>query len=233
MTEFSKFNLLPNPIVPGERGRPARSGRRLAGQQKGQRPTLRQLRGSVILPAIAGLALCAPLISFAQAPALAKGFDAYRIVTERNIFDPERQPMVAGAPPPRAVAQPPKAGDYVALTGVMFDNGKALAFFSGSRADFDKVIELNGEIAGAKVTRIAPDGIEVTRAGKKIVVAVGQTVPFDDSAPGAAPIDATVSGAPAAAVTGTGETPPAAPPLPGNLSDVMRRMMERRQHELQ
>jgi hypothetical protein len=121
----------------------------------------------------------------------------------------------------------------VALTGVMFDNGKALAFFSGSRSDFDKVIEVNGEIAGAKVTRIAPNGIEVTRAGKKIVVAVGQTVPFADSAPAAPPIDAAVSSAPAAAITGTGETPPTAPPLPGNLSDVMRRMMERRQHELQ
>jgi hypothetical protein len=197
-----------------------------------QNRSVRQWRRSVILRSIAGLVLCVPLISFGQAPASPKGFDVYRVVIERNIFDPERQPMAAGAPP--VIEQPRKAGDYIALTGVMFDNGKALAFFSGSRSDYDKVIEVNGEIAGAKVTRIAPNGIVVDRAGKKIAVAVGQTVPFDGSAPGAPPAEAGVSSAPAAANTTTpGENPPNPPPLPGNLSDVMRRMMERRQHELQ
>jgi hypothetical protein len=173
-------------------------------------------------------------VSFAQAPAAGKGFDAYSVLTERNIFDPNRMPRVAGAPPP--VVEPPrKAGDYVALTGVMIHEGRALAFFSGSRPDYDKVAEVNGEIAGAKVTRIAPGGIEVDRAGKKVVVAVGQTVPFDNSAPGAPPADAVAASAPAGAATtaGTEDSAPAAPPLPGNLNDVMRRMMERRQHELQ
>jgi len=171
-------------------------------------------------------------VSFAQAPAPAQGFDVYRVLGERNIFDPNRLPMVQGAPP-RVVEQPHKATDYVMLTGVMVNNGKALAFFSGSRPDYDKVTEVNGEIAGAKLTRIAPAGIEVDRAGKKIVVAVGQTVPFDDSAPGAPPTDAVASTAAAPATTGTGDASPATPQLPGNLNEVMRRMMERRQHELQ
>ncbi len=179
-----------------------------------------------------------PLGSFAQAPAPKQGFEAYNILVRRNIFDPDRQPIAstAGAQP-RIVEQPHRAADYVTLTGVMFDQGKALAFFSGSRADYDKVTEVNGDIAGAKVTRIAPGGIEVDRGGKKIAVAVGQTVPFDDSAPGAPPpqaaSDSASNGAPGTAPPGTGGLSPTAPPLPGNLSDVMRRMMERRQQELQ
>jgi Ni,Fe-hydrogenase III small subunit len=184
-----------------------------------------------------GLCVLSGRLSFAQAPAPAQGFDAYRIVVQRNIFDPERQPIATGgAVQARVVEPPPKASDYIILTGVMVDNGKALAFFSGSQPAYDKVTEVNGDIAGAKVTKIAPGGIEVARAGRKIVVAVGQTVPFDDSAPGAPPADATLASAAAPAMTGTtgaADLPPATPPLPGNLTEVMRRMMERREHELQ
>jgi hypothetical protein len=120
------------------------------------------------------------------------------------------------------------------LTGVMVNDGKALAFFSGSRPDYDKVTEVNGEIAGARVTKVTPEGVEVDRAGKNIRVAVGQTVPFDNSAPGAPPPGAAAVGAaPAAVSPGAGDGSPASSPLPGNLNEVMRRMMERRQKELQ
>jgi hypothetical protein len=183
-------------------------------------------------------ALCAPLASVCsgQAPASPRGFDVYQIIETRNIFDPDRQPsLTAAGAPPQPIEQPPrKAFDYVVLTGVMVNGGQALAFFSGSRPDYDKVTEVNGEIAGAKVTKVTPEGIEVDRAGKNIRVAVGQTVPFDDSAPGAPPLGTTaVESAPAAVATGAGDSAPATSPLPGNLSEVMRRMMERRQQELQ
>ncbi len=158
------------------------------------------------------------------------------MVETRNIFDPQRQAGAAdAAPTPQAVEQPPRrAVDYVMLTGVMVNDGKALAFFSGSRPDYDKVTEVNGEIAGARVTKVTPEGVEVDRAGKNIRVAVGQTVPFDNSAPGAPPPGAAAVGAaPAAVSPGAGDGSPASSPLPGNLNEVMRRMMERRQKELQ
>ena len=175
-------------------------------------------------------ALCGPLVCvcFAQVPAPPKGFDAYPMARTRNIFDPTRQPMVASQPASTVVA--PKASDYVALTGIMFSGGNALAFFSGSRPDYDKVLPVNTQIAGAKLTGISPSGIEVERNGKKIVVAVGQSVPFDNSPPGlppGSPGDADSAATPAAA------SPSLPPSLPANLNDVMRRMMERRQHDLQ
>jgi hypothetical protein len=183
--------------------------------------------------------MCAPLGygSFAQAPATAKGFDAYRTVRLRNIFDPDRLPMpaVEGPQPVRTVEQARKTSDYVALTGILVSDGKALAFFSGSRPDYDKVLAVDSEIAGAKLKRILPAGIEVDRGGKKISISVGQTVPFDDSPPGPAP-------GPAAELNSTSAAASAVPlessnsqtsnPMPGNLSEVMRRMMERRKNEL-
>lgn len=187
-------------------------------------------------------AACGPLgcLCRAQAPAPARSFDTFRMVRVRNIFDPNRIPgattanTTAAGPPPPPAAEQPKATDYVVLTGVMVDGGQALAFFSGSRPDYDKVTDLNGEIAGAKVTKIAPNGIEVERAGKRIIVAVGQTVPFDNSAPGAPPPGAIdIAGVQAAPTTGAGDNSSTSNPLPGNMSEVMRRMMARRQQQLQ
>jgi hypothetical protein len=160
----------------------------------------------------------------------AQSFDTYRMVRTKNIFDPSRLPMPTGsaAAPPVTAAPPPKPSDYVALTGIMVTSDTAVAFFSGSRPDYDKVLPINGDIAGAKVTRITPSSIEVDRGGKKITVAVGQTVPFDNSAPAAAPqADAAP---PTAANTPTTTSPPSGmAPSGANLSDVMRRMMEARQ----
>jgi hypothetical protein len=185
----------------------------------------------MVLTALLGLpAACA---ARAQTPAAAQGFEAYRAVRTRNIFDPERYPSsmeVTARTHVATAAAPPKASDFIALTGIMVTDNKAFAFFSGSRADYDKVVAVNGEIAGAKVTKIATDKIEVERQGKKIDVGVGQTVPFDGSAPAAAPANPVLSAAPAPS-SGGGDSPASGAP-PGNLSEVMRRMMERRQQQL-
>ena len=189
-------------------------------------------------PIVMLVALCAPLgcVSSAQAPSSPQGFEAFRILGMRNIFNPLRQPLTAAAVArPQVVEQPRRATDYVTLTGVMVTGAKTLAFFNGSRPDYDKVLEANGEIAGAKVTKITPAGIEVDRSGKKISVAVGQTVPFDGSAPGAPPAspgDSASVSAPADASPPPGAPTQTAAPLPGNLNEVMRQMMERRQQEL-
>ena len=162
---------------------------------------------------------------FGQTP---QSYDTYRMVRTKNIFDPARLPMPTGAPVVRqTAAPPPKPSDYVALTGIMVTSDTAVAFFTGSRPDYDKVLTLNGDIAGAKLTKITPSAIEVDRGGKKITVAVGQTVPFDNSAPAAAP-------QPVAAPADTSSVSPLAPTnaVPAGMSDVMRRMMERRQQQL-
>ncbi len=71
--------------------------------------------------------------------------------------------------------------------------------------------------------------IEVERKGRRVTVAVGQTVPLDDkSTPAPAPVDEPAASRPAA----PGPSPaagsaPAAPGAPANLDEIRRRMMER------
>lgn len=188
--------------------------------------------GRHLFLALTVVGLSRATIAPAQLPDSPKGFDAFRLVRTRNVFDPDRRPIpVPGANVP-VVARPTRA-DYVALTGIMVTSDKALAFFSGSRADYSKVLPLNGEIAGAKVTKITPANIEVERDGKRVNVAVGQTVPLDGSAPSAAPAPADVSAAPSdSAPTVPGDNAPNPNSPPANASDALRRMMERRQQEL-
>jgi hypothetical protein len=194
-------------------------------------------------------AVCVPLgrlfaaPAATPAPAALKGFAAYHILQTRNIFDPLRNPF-APAPAPRRqyTAQPPrKSVDLVTLTGIMVNEGKPLAFFSGSRTEDDEVIAVNGDIAGATLTKITPVSVDVNRDGKTLTVQVGQAMAFDptsgDVTLAAAPPPDIETAAPSAALTApppAGNLSESTPtPLPGNLSDVMRRMMERRQQQLQ
>jgi type II secretory pathway component PulC len=190
------------------------------------------LRSSLIL-AILSTAL--PGIASAQAPGVSSGFGAYSIVQTRNIFDPDRIPFVANyAPPrPRRVEQPRRYVDSIALTGIMLNGGKALAFFFGSQMEDDKVLGVNGEIGGAKVTKITPTDVELNKDGKALTLRIGQALSVDSSTPGIslAPASTSVPADSDTAAPSSQSTSPTTTQPPGNLSDVMRRMMERREQE--
>jgi hypothetical protein len=188
------------------------------------------------------------------------GFDAFKLVRTRNIFDPDRRPLAvetAAGGGAGAVSAPPTKSDYLALTGTLISPDKTLAFFSGSRDDYHKVLPVKEKIAGVTITAITPTGISVDRAGKTVKVAVGWTVPLDNSASAPAPTpppDASaapaVSEAPAAVAAATSASAPAAGAAPGaapaapaasptasvppgfNRDEVTRRMMEKRLQEL-
>jgi len=184
-----------------------------------------------IFTAASLLALSAAvLLAAPSVPSKKQGFENYALLRTRNIFDPDRQPgAVNNAPSASQTPTPPTTrADYAALTGIMITADKALAFFSGSRPEFNAVLATSGTIAGAVVTRITPDSVEVERDGKRIVIAVGQTVPLDaSSVPGSAP--ANISPLSASPTANAASTPA---PASVDRETLIRRMMEKRQQEL-
>ena len=191
--------------------------------------------GACILALSAAASLAAPPI-----PARKAGYEGYALVQMRNIFDPERIPGVINTP--EVVSTPtPTAADYAALTGTMLTADKTLAFFSGSRPEFNKVLTIGGSISGATLRQINASSIEVEREGKRIAIAIGQTVPLNaSSAPGIAPTPSITTSSsllstPPLSSPTTSITPStSAAPTPGS-SDreaLLRRMMEKRQQEL-
>jgi hypothetical protein len=206
--------------------------------------------------ALSAVGLLAAVDAQAQGAAnAAQGYDAFKFVKTRNIFDPNRRPIRAAAPPPvQNNIQSRRRENYIALTGTMVTPDKKLAFFNGARSEYNKVLGVHGKIADFTITDVTPTQVELEIGGKPVVVQVGSRLPLNGSSAAAAQADAEAAAAPtaeaSAAAPAVAPAPgnsnaaaaapaPAvnsnAPPIPNaapaNQSDVMRRMMERRQKE--
>ena len=185
----------------------------------------------------------------AKAGDAAKGFDAFRSVKARNVFDPDRHAMRGEAPPP--AVPPANRPNFLTLTGTMVAEGKMLAFFSGSQTPYNKVVPVGESVADFKITAITNTQVEMERDGKAVVLAVGKQMPMEGTAAPSTPAPEAVA---PTVPTPTAENIPAPEPAPANdpapagaepadakptdpapageTSDVIRRMMERRQKEL-
>ena len=173
-----------------------------------------------------------------QAAEKTPGFEAFRVLRTKNMFDPNRRPArIEAAPRPSAPALENRSSS-LSLTGTMVTDGKTLAFFTGTRADYSKVVSVGDTIADGKITAIRPTEVELERGGKPTVLAVGKQLQIDG-----APSDVPAAEAAAAPPPGAAPAEPSAPaPAPGgpttppatsnDKSDVLRRMMERREKEM-
>ncbi|MEA3211989.1 MAG: hypothetical protein QOE70_5046 [Chthoniobacter sp.] len=190
---------------------------------------------------LALLAAAAPLLGAektAPSPPAKKGssFDDFHLVRTRNIFDPNRRSTRTDAPPPRASTSPVQTRpNFLALTGTMVSEGRTLAFFSGSRTDYSKIISVGESVADFKVIRITPIQVELQRGDKASVLAVGNQIALEGSSP--VPVSTTTSaappeGAPAAPDAPAGATAASAPPPTNDKTEILRRLMERRQKEI-
>jgi hypothetical protein len=153
-------------------------------------------------------------------------FAAFGIITERNIFDPNRRarrsPVNTPRPQPRAV-------DSFKLVGVMsYERGK-FAFFDSSKAEFRKALKISDEIAGFQVAAITGTSVKLKSAEKEILLNVGSQLRREESGPWEP------SNAPAEQQIVTQQPPETAPAASGQpdqeADDVLKRLMQRREQE--
>ena len=179
--------------------------------------------------------MCAGMLPLAASSAEnGKGYEAFKIVRTRNIFDPNRKP-VREAPPRASTPSRPRSSTFT-LTGTMVREGRSLAFFSGTRSEFSKVISVGDSVANYKITAIEPSQVELEHEGKKLTLAIGK--PFQiESAPGAAAEpdepETPEEGTKTEGAEGTKTTDAPAPPAGTDAkSEILRKMMERRAKEM-
>ena len=174
-----------------------------------------------------------PSASTAQVAASAQGYNAFRLVRTRNIFEPDRQ----GAPRAEEQSRPQPTtsrSNFIVLTGTMVTASRTLAFFTGSRPEYARVIPVGEKIADFTLTSITPAQVELEHAGKQIAVVVGGPVPLEgtsDAGVTSEPLPVGVSAPPSTAAP-TAATTSSAPAATGDKAEVLRRMMERRQKEM-
>lgn len=180
-----------------------------------------------------------PAPAAAAAPPAGKGFDAFPMVKMKNVFDPNRKPMRVDSTADSRPSKDRNRPSYFTLTGTMVAEGRSLAFFSGSRSEFSKVLPVGEVVGGYKVVSITSSQTELEHDGKTFVMAVGKSQQIDgstDEVPAAPAPDPGSS--PSSSSSPTGDAPAAAssaPTLPvtTDKTEILRRLMERARAERQ
>ena len=169
-----------------------------------------------------------------------------RFVTERNIFDPSRQPhYYSNSTRPRTKPRTARSSSAPAFTlvGTMLYEKGLFAFFSGNDADLKKVLPVAEKIAGYTVTQISPGHARLESAdGKqKLDLKVGDVMRQENGGwqlagsrevPAGAPTSETGGATTSPATENSGESSaPAAPAAAGEPNDILKRLMEKRAQE--
>jgi len=98
-------------------------------------------------------------------------FSDFRIILERNIFDPDRRakPAFSNASP-----QPtPVPTEEIRLVGTVINKGEAIAFFKGSDSSFNGQWKQGDTIAGLRIKEIGTRGLILENQRQKIEMKVG------------------------------------------------------------
>ena len=97
-------------------------------------------------------------------------FELYRIVADRNIFDPNRRPSQPEQLSTPEESPPP---DQLALIGALVNDEGAVAFFEGSRAEYSVDVKLGETSAGLRIAEIRTDRLTLENEGRQIELPVG------------------------------------------------------------
>lgn len=162
----------------------------------------------------------------AKAPAVTPAptgpdFNSFRIVLERNIFNPNRIGRTrAGSD------EVPTKVDQVALVGTLQSDQGDLALFDGSESAFRKSLRAGQTVAGFTVKDVQANAVQLEKDGKALSLKVGQQL----TRPPGGEWVASVREIPRPEEPRTGAAPVTT--VPNDASEVLRRLMEARQKQL-
>jgi hypothetical protein len=177
---------------------------------------------------MAGLVIAAALAVQAQQTNRTNqaDFANFQVISERNIFNPNRTAHRHRGDRPQAAA------DAFSLVGTMSYAKGTFAFFDGTTSEYKKALQNSGTIAGYKVTAITPTSVKLVNGDKELTMKVGTQMRREEK--GAWQLVAS-SELPAETVESTDSTPAETTSSDSNLegNDVLKRLMQQREKELQ
>ena len=191
---------------------------------------LKTLQPKSAVPAVAGavLLLAAAFPAVAQ-PTNGTNFALFQVISQRNIFDPNRYPYTTQTGHRRTVS---RSVPTFSLVGTMDYRRGRFAFFDGTDSDYRRVLSTNDVIAGYKIAEITLAGVRLESTNKPVELKIGAQMRLESGE-----WQLIESGEWTAAAT-TNETPTAdASPTTsagasGQSDDVLKKLMQQREQEL-
>lgn len=151
-------------------------------------------------------------------------FSNFQVISERNIFNPNRRG--------RRVNRPERVADAFSLVGTMSYSKGTFAFFDGTTSEYRKALQNSGTIAGYQVTEITPTSVKLARGDKQLTMKIGTQMRREEkgswqlAASGELPAETVENTDSAPAETATSDSS-----NEGN--DVLKRLMQQRERESQ
>ena len=160
------------------------------------------------------------------APAVAD-FSAFKIISERNIFDPNRSPRRAGGP-----ARRDRTVESVTLVGIMSYGKGDFAFFNGTSSEHKKVLKASDTIAGYKLASIGANSVRLSAGEKEVELKIGSQLRREEEGEWTVSTQAEAYAAtPAASSASASKPAEAGAASNGADSEVLKRLMQRREQE--
>lgn len=139
-------------------------------------PRLSKVRSALHIH-LAGIAAFISFSALAQTPELspapALSFDFFKLISERNIFNPNRRSAAEQQAAPRQVQTPPPRTETFALTGTLIHQGGTFAFFDGSVSDYRAVLKPGLQIAGFTITGVTQNSVKLKSDDAELDLAIG------------------------------------------------------------
>jgi hypothetical protein len=158
-------------------------------------------------------------------------FSAFQLLTERNIFNPNRSSRTARAES-RPAPRNPQIESFT-LVGTLGDGEQWTAFFDGTRSELRGRLRQNETIGGYTLSGITNTGVQLDDGTNRVQLRVGMQLRREDNGPwlvAEREVDAPV----ARASTSDGNSASTDSASTGNGdNDVLLRLRQKRERELQ
>jgi hypothetical protein len=156
-------------------------------------------------------------------------FEAFKVITQRNIFDPNRSaPGVRREE--RREERPKRTETFTLLGSISYEKGD-FAFFDGSRSEYRKSVKAGESIAGYKIAEVSGNRVTLEADGKKVELPVGSQMKRVEGEEWQVNAHVETTSAPTSESSSTesgnsGESKSASGS--GEVSEALKRLMERR-----
>ena len=181
---------------------------------------------------IIGLVLVTGMTAMAQEtnPLRQTDYTAFQIISQQNIFNQNR---VARRRELRGVktTTPARLGDAFSLVGTMNYEKGDFAFFDGTNAEYRRIVQPAGTIAGYAVTEITPASVTLESNGQKFEMPVGTQMRRDDAGMWQLAAARELPATPTDSLV-TNPAEPARSSSSEDVNDVLKKLMQKREQEL-